>query len=168
MAVIRRVLLVFLVGIVFIISSSAFYPAHLKVNRVIDGDTVVLTDGRRLRYIGIDTPELRHPNKKVREMAEIAKQVNNKLVKGKELTLEYDVEKKDKYGRLLAYVYLKDGTFVNAELLKEGCALMMTIPPNVRHSDLFRKLQKEARESKCGLWSDEYAECRKNKGRARR
>ena len=129
-----------------------------RASRVIDGDTVVLADGERIRYIGIDTPEMRHPRKKVRQMAVIAKEVNEKLVLGKDLTLEYDVEKRDKYDRLLAYVYLEDGTFVNAELIKQGYALIMTIPPNVKHADEFLRLQIEAREQKRGLWADEQAD----------
>jgi len=142
-----------------IISSinSCAYSDRL-VMRVIDGDTVQLANGDRLRYIGIDTPEFGHRNREIRKMALIAKKFNEKLVAGKDLILEYDAEKRDRYGRLLAYAYLKDGTFVNGELVKQGYAQIMTVPPNVRHANLFLKLQGEARENKRGFWSDEYAD----------
>ena len=128
------------------------------VTRVIDGDTVVLNSGERLRYIGIDTPELRHRNKNIRQMAEIARKYNEDLVLGQGIMLEYDAEVRDKYGRLLAYVFLKDGTFVNAELIQRGYALIMTIPPNVTYAELFLRLQQEAREARRGFWSDNYAD----------
>jgi len=74
------------------------------------------------------------------------------LVEGKRVTLEFDVEKYDKYKRILAYVYLRDGTFVNAKIVEEGYASLMTYPPNVKYADLFQGLYKEARENKRGLW----------------
>ena len=74
------------------------------------------------------------------------------LVEGKRVSLEFDVEKYDRYKRLLAYVYLKDGTFVNAKIVEEGYASLMTYPPNVKYADLFLKLYQEARQNKRGLW----------------
>ena len=70
------------------------------------------------------------------------------------MVLRYDVQQRDRYGRILAYVYLPDGTFVNAELVRRGFAQVMTIPPNVRHADLFVRLEREARTSRVGLWAD--------------
>ena len=131
---------------------SAPPAAFAVVERAVDGDTVVLAGGERVRYIGIDTPELHHPRKPVQPYAREAMEFNRRLVEGKKVRLETDVNRRDKYGRLLAYVYLEDGRFVNAELLKEGYAQLLTIPPNVRHVDLFVSLQKEAREAKRGLW----------------
>ena len=122
------------------------------VEKVIDGDTVVLTDKERVRYIGMDTPELHHPRKAVQPYAREAWEFNRKLVEGQKVRLEFDVERRDRYGRLLAYVFLEDGRFVNAELLKEGYAQLLTIPPNVRYVDLFTGLQRQAREAKRGLW----------------
>ncbi len=81
-----------------------------------------------------------------------ASKANRKLVDGKTVSLEFDVEQRDRYRRLLAYVFLKDGTFVNAWLVEHGFAQVMTVPPNVKHQDLFLKLQREAREAKRGLW----------------
>ncbi|MCM8794841.1 MAG: thermonuclease family protein [Candidatus Omnitrophica bacterium] len=122
------------------------------VERVIDGDTAVLTGGERVRYIGIDTPELHHPKKPVEYYAREAKEFNRQLVEGKKVRLEFDVDRRDKYKRLLAYVFLEDGTFVNAELLRQGYAQLLTVPPNVKYTDLFVQCQKEAREANRGLW----------------
>lgn len=122
------------------------------VQRVVDGDTVVLRTGERVRYIGVDTPELHHPQKPVEAYAREAKEFNRRLVEKKPVRLEFDVERHDKYGRLLAYVYLKDGTFVNAELIRQGYAQILTIPPNVKYADLFLKYQREARQGQRGLW----------------
>ena len=76
------------------------------------------------------------------------------LLIGKSVRLEYDLNRIDQYGRTLAYVYLKDGTFVNAELVKNGFAMTLTIPPNVKFADEFVKLQEEARENNRGLWKE--------------
>ncbi len=122
------------------------------VQRVVDGDTVVLSTKERVRYIGIDTPELHHPRKPVEAYGREAKEFNRRLVEGKKVRLEFDLERYDKYHRLLAYVFLENGTFVNAELLRQGYAQLLTIPPNVKYADLFVKFQKEAREAKRGLW----------------
>ncbi|KPK41568.1 MAG: hypothetical protein AMJ78_05160 [Omnitrophica WOR_2 bacterium SM23_29] len=115
------------------------------VIRVIDGDTIVLEDGRRVRYIGIDTPEKRDP------YYFEAKEVNKRLVEGKKVRLEYDVGKKDKFGRTLAYVYVGD-IFVNTELVKNGYAVIYTVPPNVKYAENFLKHQQDARKAKRGLW----------------
>ncbi len=81
-----------------------------------------------------------------------AAEANRNLVDGKTVRLEFDVQQLDKYGRTLAYVYLEDGTFVNAWPAEHGYAMVMTIPPNVKHQALFLKLQREAREAGRGLW----------------
>jgi len=105
-----------------------------------------------VRYIGIDTPETHHPMKGVERAGKEASEANRKLVDGKTVRLEFDVQEQDRYGRLLAYVYLEEGTFVNAWLVENGYAVVMTIPPNVKYEALFRKLQREAREAGRGLW----------------
>lgn len=122
------------------------------VQRVVDGDTVVLAGGERVRYIGVDTPELHHPRKPVERYAREATEFNRSMVQGKAVRLEFDVQRRDRYGRLLAYVFLEDGTFVNGELLRQGYAQLLTIPPNVKYADRFVELQREAREAKRGLW----------------
>ena len=132
--------------------NSSAQAQEAVVQRVVDGDTVVLSNRDRVRYIGVDTPELHHPKKPVQAYAREAMEFNRKLVEGKKVRLEFDVERRDKYNRLLAYVYLEDGTFVNAQLVQQGYAHTLTIPPNVKYADLFHKYQQEARESRRGLW----------------
>ena len=119
------------------------------VTKILDGDTVQLAGGERVRYIGIDTPEKGEP------FSEEAKELNQKLVLGKRIEIEFDVQERDKYGRLLGYVYV-DNIFVNAELVKAGLAVLYTYPPNVKHTEYFTKLQKQAREKKAGIWSEEF------------
>lgn len=104
-----------------------------QVARVIDGDTIKLSNGDRVRYIGINTPETKHPRKGVEYFGPEASAFNKKLVGGKKVRLEFDVQRRDRYGRLLAYVYLLDGTFVNLELVRQGFAQVSTFPPNVKH-----------------------------------
>ena len=128
------------------------------VQRVIDGDTIELATGEKVRYIGINTPEIHHPRKPVEYFGKEAMEFNRKLVTSKKVHLEFDAQKRDKYSRLLAYVYLPDGTFVNAELVKEGYAQVATYPPNVKHQKLFKKLQQEARKAKRGLWASHTSE----------
>lgn len=122
-----------------------------KVVRVIDGDTIVLSDRRTIRYIGIDTPEQGQP------FHDAARNFNRKLVQSRTVELEFDVERYDQYGRLLAYVFVRDRSgrrvFVNAELIRNGLARTYTKPPNVKYADLFVRLQEEARAQKRGLWS---------------
>ena len=129
--------------------SLAFWST---VSRVIDGDTIELDTGEKVRYIGIDTPETLHPSEPVEYYGREASEFNKKLVEGKWVRLEFDVQRKDIYGRTLAYVYLSDGTFVNAELLKQGYAKVSTYPPNVEHVEEFLELEREARENARGLW----------------
>ena len=145
----------------------SFDYTNIVVKRVVDGDTLVLASGERVRLIGIDTPEIHDSNKldrdskrsqqstsEIKAMGQLSYKFTQDLVEGKAVSLEFDVERQDRYKRLLAYVYLKDGTFVNAEIVKEGYASLMTYPPNVKYADLFLKLYREARENKRGLWKD--------------
>jgi micrococcal nuclease len=129
-----------------------------RVVDVVDGDTIkVEVDGTTytLRYIGIDTPETVHPNKPVEWMGPEASAANKDLVDGRTVYLEKDVSETDRHGRLLRYVYLADGTFVNAELVRLGYAYASTFPPDVRYQDLFLDMQREAREEERGLWGRE-------------
>ncbi len=131
-------------------------PATVQVVRVIDGDTIqvccVFGDRVKVRYIGVDTPETYHPMRGVEPYGKKAAEANRKLVDGKTVRLQFDVQQLDRYGRTLAYVYLEDGTFVNAWLVENGYAMVMTVPPNVRYQELFLNLQREAREAGRGLW----------------
>ena len=125
------------------------------VKRVIDGDTIEIDTAEKVRYIGVNTPETKHPRKGVEFYGKEAFSFNKQLVAGKKVQLEFDVQQRDKYGRLLAYVYLPDGTFVNALLVRKGYAQVATYPPNVRYQDLFISLQSEAKKAKRGLWQKE-------------
>ncbi|MBI4974842.1 MAG: thermonuclease family protein [Candidatus Omnitrophica bacterium] len=140
----------------------------LYVRRVIDGDTIKLSDGQKVRLIGIDTPESYYSDKLLRDSKRSRKDIKTilklgkrassftrELCLGKKVRLEYDVVKKDRYGRTLAYVYLENGTFVNAKILEEGYAQVMTVPPNVKYADYFLRIQGEARDKNKGLWSRE-------------
>jgi micrococcal nuclease len=128
----------------------------LKVIWVTGGDTIqlccVFGNLVKVRYIGIDSLETHHSVRGVEPYGTEASEANRKLVDGKTVTLEFDVQQQDKYGRTLAYVYLEDGTFVNAWLVENGYAQVMTVRPNVKHESLFLRLQREAREAKRGLW----------------
>ena len=127
-----------------------------RVVEVVDGDTVkVVLEGRResIRYIGIDTPESRRPGAPVECFARAATAYNRRLVDGEAVILRTDVEPRDRYGRLLAYVYRRrDRLFVNAALVREGYATVLTIPPNVAHAEEFVRLQRLARRAGRGLW----------------
>ena len=122
------------------------------VDRVIDGDTIGLQNGDRVRYIGIDTPEVVDPRKPVQCFGVEAARRNKELVEGKSVRLEKDVSERDKYGRLLRYVFLPDGNFVNLKLVEEGYAAASTFPPDVKYAAEFATAEKEAREAKKGLW----------------
>jgi micrococcal nuclease len=125
-----------------------------SVIRVVDGDTIHVQLGDRVekvRYIGVDTPELRHPSRGEEPGGRAAAEMNRRLVGGRRVRLERDVQSRDRHGRLLAYVWIGD-VMVNAELVRLGYAQVITVPPNVRHQELFLKLQREAREAGRGLW----------------
>jgi micrococcal nuclease len=128
-----------------------------RVVRVTDGDTIrVALGGRveRVRYIGIDTPEEVKPGTPVQCYARRAAAENARLVAGRRVRLVLDVEPRDRFGRLLAYVYRDgDGLFVNETLVRGGFARTLTIPPNVRFADRFARLARQAREAGRGLWS---------------
>ena len=125
-----------------------------RVKWINDGDTIILSDSRRVRYIGINTPEIAHPEKgKAGEpYANQALQHNKRLVYRKQVRLEFDREKHDHYGRLLAYVFLPDDTFVNAELLRVGLGYALPKKPNERHWKILLKAQREAMTAGKGIW----------------
>ena len=126
-----------------------------KVTRVIDGDTIEIEGGQKVRYIGMNTPETVDPRKPVKCFGQEAKVKNKELVEGKNVRLEKDVSETDKYGRLLRYVYVGD-IFVNLELVKQGFAQIMTYPPDISHAQDFITAQREARQNNLGLWNKCY------------
>ncbi|MBI1884017.1 MAG: thermonuclease family protein [Chlamydiae bacterium] len=156
----RRHPFLFFLSSVFCLLSSAIFgftsdDLH-RVTRVIDGDTIEVEGGQWVRYIGLDTPELRkkknghwiyHPQPYAQE----AKALNEKWVGGKKVHLEYDAQRFDRYGRLLAYVYVGD-LFVNREMIRKGYARLLNIPPDVQHADDFWEALREAKKHHRGMW----------------
>lgn len=127
-----------------------------RIVRVVDGDTVDATLERtkgtvRVRLIGVDTPEKVDPRKPVQCFAEEASRFTEQL-EGALVLLDYDVERYDRYGRTLAYVFLQDGRLFNLVLVREGYAQPYTVPPNVRYQELFVQAAARAREEGRGLW----------------
>ena len=122
------------------------------VERAVDGDTLLLSNGERIRLIGVDTPETVHPNKPVEHFGKEAKAFAQREIEGREARLEFDWQKNDKYGRTLAYVYRKeDNFFLNAEIIKQGYGHAYTRFP-FKYLEEFRRYEREARENGRGLW----------------
>lgn len=127
----------------------------VRVAHVYDGDTVRLDDGRKLRFIGINTPEIGRdgaPSQPFAEEARIALESRLAAADGR-LTLRFGTERRDKYGRLLAHPYLPDGTSLNALLLEKGLATALTVPPNLWNLSCYREVERQARDAGAGLWS---------------
>lgn len=139
------------------------------VTRVVDGDTIQvrLRNGpsQRVRLIGIDTPEVHEseklerdarqtgrPKAEIQVLGRLASEFTKRHLDRKEVELEPDVQTRDRYGRLLAYVWLQDKTLFNMLIVREGYAQVLTIPPSVRYADMFLACQREARAAKRGLW----------------
>ncbi|MBQ9891299.1 MAG: thermonuclease family protein [Firmicutes bacterium] len=134
-----------------------------KVEKVVDGDTFYIKmDGKseKVRLIGIDAPESVAPSYSGKENTDEGKKASEyleKLIKGKTVYLEYDLDTYDQYGRLLAYVYLSDEeTMVQEKILSEGYAQVMTVQPNVKYAEEFLKLQRKAREESRGFWGSSW------------
>lgn len=128
------------------------FVGEFKVSRVIDGDTIEIEGGERVRYIGIDTPETVDPRKPVQCFGIEASNKNKELAEGKTLRLEKDTTDRDKYKRLLRYVYAGD-TFINLELVKQGFAYSYSYPPDIKYQNQIVAAQQEAEKSKNGLWN---------------
>ena len=155
----RRVFLVAIGALLMGCGETPSRPAGAAtVLRVVDGDTVVVNIGgaeENVRLIGVDTPETVDPRRPVGCFGkEAGAHTKSLLPEGTEVRLERDVEQRDRYGRLLAYVYRSsDGLFVNDALLRDGYGQLLTIPPNVAHVERFTASQRAAREAGAGLWS---------------
>ena len=139
-----------LLVLLFIFPSTAL-PDQFKVIRVLDGDTIIINNGERVRLIGVDTTEKSHPLQPIEFFSEEATKFTRILLEGKEIRLAFDKEKRGKYGRLLAYVFLLDGTFVNAEIIKQGYGFAYTKYP-FKYKDKFVAFEKEAQNNSRGYW----------------
>ncbi|MBI4064800.1 thermonuclease family protein [Candidatus Gottesmanbacteria bacterium] len=125
---------------------------YARVIRVIDGDTIEIEGGRRVRYIGIDTPETVDPRKPVECFGREAAGENRRLVEGKEVRLEKDISDTDRYGRLLRYVSINN-QMINDVLVRQGFAHASSYPPDIKYQEQLRDAQREARENGRGLWA---------------
>ncbi len=125
-----------------------------RVKWVDDGDTIWLENRRRVRYIGINAPEVAHSAKgsAAEPFGDEARTKNKSLLHGQRVRLEFDREKKDRYGRLLAYVYLKDGTFVNLAMVESGHAYVLYLKPNTRFDRALLEGQRRAMKAGLGIW----------------
>lgn len=144
---------------------AVFYP----VSRIVDGDTFWIDDGSakgiKVRLTGVDAPETRNSRNKVKAaFGDESSRYLTGMIAGKKVRLEYDIDTLDQYGRTLAYVYLEDGTFVNARMVRNGYATVMTTPPNVRYADTFVGLAEKARKRNRGLWNEEVKQPDKLQG----
>jgi len=137
---------------VLLFSRTAFAQEWNTVNWVNDGDTIVLSDGRHVRYIGINAPEIAHDNHKSEAFGYAAKKFNQSLLRSKKVRLEFDKEKYDRYGRLLAYIFLLDGTFINKKMIKKGYAYVLHRRPNVKYDGVLLKAQRDAMSAEQGMW----------------
>ena len=135
----------------------------VTISRVVDGDTIELDDGRKVRYLNMDTPESVKPNTPEQCYAKKASKINQNLITNRTVTLVYDKQPYDRYDRLLALIFTEEADkndvskSVNAELVRQGAARAMIIKPNNTHEKYFYQLQTEAQSAKLGLWG----ECKK-------
>ena len=144
-----RIWLAAIILFILLLSGCISPPETAKVTQVIDGDTITIEGNYRVRYIGIDTPEV-YP--KLEAYGIEAWEANRRLVEGKEVRLERDVTETDKYDRLLRYVYVGD-VLVNAELVRQGLAEAKAYPPDTKYQDYLEKLEAEARLVGRGMWA---------------
>jgi micrococcal nuclease len=150
-----------LVLFLLILAISCVTPGHapeaqITVTRVIDGDTIEVDIGGtiyKVRYIGIDTPELDNERPEFCALAQEATRLNRQLVEGRDVRLEKDISETDKYGRLLRYVYVND-TFVNAELVRQGLAWAKAYEPDTKYQGILEEAEAEARQAKVGIWQE--------------
>ena len=145
----KNIIWLLAIGFLLLLGCSS-PPDTARVTQVIDGDTISIEGGYHVRYIGIDTPET-HPVLEAYGME--ALEANRELVEGKEVRLERDVSERDRYGRLLRYVYV-DGIFVNAELVRQGLAEAKAYPPDIEYQDSLEELEAEARQAGRGIWAE--------------
>jgi len=134
--------------VLYVSTLNLSHAQTFLVKRVIDGDTIQLSNGERVRLIGVDTPETKHPKKPVEYFGKEASAFTKKMVEGKSVTLKYDWQRKDKYGRTLAYVYLKDGTFLNAEIVKRGYGHAYTRFP-FKYLEQFKQYERGYNQKLC-------------------
>ena len=125
----------------------------VEVATVFDGDTFQTTESEKVRLLGINTPEIAHGKEPGQPLGKKAKQRLQQLISGKTVRMQMDIDQKDKYGRSLAHIFLRNGTWINEQLLREGMAHVYTFAPNFRWSAALLRSEAEARSAKRGIWS---------------
>ena len=126
----------------------------VRVDYVIDGDTIILKDGRHVRYIGINCPEVAHRDRPGEPFGRAAERFNRKLVGEKTVRLEYDQEKTDRYGRTLAYLFLDRSLFVNRRMVEAGMAFCLYDPKTAKYADVLLRAQRKAMNAGIGIWGN--------------
>lgn len=159
-ATLPRVLLAIALSLLLLDPLFADDRGTARVAYVIDGDTVILKSGERVRLLGINTPEIAHKNTKGEPLGEQARQALIRLIDKKTVTLKLGVESRDRYGRLLAHLISGSGKSIGAALLEQGLAAVVAIPPNIDHLPEFRRAEDLARRARRGVWADPYFEPR--------
>lgn len=155
----RGAVLALVIGVALPASEPAAQPSQdragrvYRVERVVDGDTVILERLGRVRLIGVNTPETVDPRRPVERFGAEASVFLKELLTGARVRVEYDQERTDRYGRTLAYLFLPDGTFVNEEIIRRGYGFAYTRFP-FRYLERFRQREREAREAGAGLWKE--------------
>ena len=139
---------------IFFLVAAGYSSAQTRyvVKWVNDGDTIVLTNGWRVRYIGINAPEIDHENQKAQPYGYLARSFNKKLVGSQKIVLEFDEERHDRYGRLPANIFLADGSCLNSRMLENGMAFYLYHRPNVKYDKRLLKKQQAAMKAQKGLW----------------
>jgi len=125
----------------------------VTVAKVYDGDTFQTSDGEKIRLLGMNTPEVAHRDSPAQPLGNKASNILKKLLANQRVRLQFDQETKDRYGRTLAHIYLKDGTWVNAELVRLGMAHVYTFAPNWKYAKELNKIERQARQQKLGMWN---------------
>ena len=149
-AIIPILLVILCVNVTF-----ADQDRYFHVKKVFDGDTVLINTGEKIRYVGIDAPEIGYGGKENEFMALEARKYNSRMVRIKRISLELANEKHDHYGRVLAYVRLENGELLNALLVREGLAIVLSKRPNLKYRDLLIEDQRHAMARKAGIWQKE-------------
>jgi micrococcal nuclease len=137
-------------------------PQWVAVRWVVDGDTVILRDGRHVRYIGINSPEVAHNGLTGEPFGEAGRVYNRNLVKDESVRIEFDREKRDAYGRWLAYLYLRDGRMVNQLMIEKGLAYCLFRAPNQRHTRMLLSAQRRAMQANVGIWRNGHPKAPKS------
>ncbi|MBI9084315.1 MAG: thermonuclease family protein [Desulfobacterales bacterium] len=150
----KRLIHIALVGIWVALASAGTDATTGRVRFVIDGDTIILADGRTVRYIGIDAPEIDHDDQRAQPFAYEARRFNEKLVGGSPVRLEFDRERRDRYGRILAHIFTADGRLVTEAILASGFAHVFPKKPNLKYGERLLSGQRTAMERGVGKWQN--------------